>query len=182
MQQQQDDNQVQDGSDNALFDRYGSVIFAYLRSHARSREEAEDLTLEAFTAALEYNDLAGLADTERLAWLRRVARNKLVDHYRYSNHHAFVALEQAEAVYNDDALSPEQVALQQEKYSQLYAAVRKLPQLQQQVLRLRYGNGLRFAEIGGMLNKREEAVRKLLSRALTTLRSIYDQQQGENEL
>ena len=36
-----------------LFDRYGPVIFAYILKHVRSREDAEDLTLEVFTAALE---------------------------------------------------------------------------------------------------------------------------------
>lgn len=161
MQQQQDDNQLQDSSDTALYDHYASVIFAYLRLHTSSREEAEDLTLEVFTVALEHTNLVRLADTEKLAWLRRVARNKLVDHYRHSTRHPSVALDQIETIYNDESLSPEQVALRREKYSQLYAAVRRLPRLQQQVLRLRYGDGLRFAEIGVLLNKREEAVRKL---------------------
>jgi len=39
--------------DAAFFDRYGPVIFAYILKHVRSREDAEDLTLEVFTAALE---------------------------------------------------------------------------------------------------------------------------------
>lgn len=40
------------------------------------------------------------------------------------------------------------------------------PVLQQQVLRLRYGDGLRCAEIVVLLNKREDAVRKMLSRCI----------------
>jgi RNA polymerase sigma factor (sigma-70 family) len=52
----------------------------------------------------------------------------------------------------------------------------KLSKLQQQVLQLRYEDGLRFAEIAIVLNKREEAVRKLLSRTLSTLRTLYLQQ------
>ncbi len=98
MQQQQDDNQLQDSSDTALYDHYASVIFAYLRLHTSSREEAEDLTLEVFTVALEHNNLARLADTEKLAWLRRVARNKLVDHYRHSTRHPSVILDQIEGI------------------------------------------------------------------------------------
>ena len=42
--------------DAVLFDRYGSVIFASILKHVRSREDAEDLTLEVFTAALEKKD------------------------------------------------------------------------------------------------------------------------------
>ena len=182
MQQQQDSNQLQPGSGGlSYYDRYAPIIFAYLQLQTHSREEAEDLTLEVFTAALESNNLSGLADTEKLAWLRRVAKNKLVDYYRRSNRRPAVGLDQVELLYNDESLSPEQVVLRQEKHSQLRAAVNGLPLFQQQVLWLRYGEGLRCAEIGVLLNKREEAVRKLLSRSLIALRTFYRQQQGGNE-
>ncbi len=59
----------------ALYARYARAIFAYLRLHTPSREDAEDLTLEVFLATLEYNPLSGLSDDEQLAWLPRVARN-----------------------------------------------------------------------------------------------------------
>lgn len=35
----------------ALYERYGQVIFAYLRLHIRSLEDAEDLLLDVFLAA-----------------------------------------------------------------------------------------------------------------------------------
>jgi hypothetical protein len=46
-------NQEFPSDDAALFDRSGPVLFAYILKHVRSREDAEDLTLEVFTAALE---------------------------------------------------------------------------------------------------------------------------------
>ncbi len=175
MQQQQDENELRGSTDAELYNHYAPTIFAYIRQHEVTREEAEDLTLEVFIAALERNNLSELPDTEKLAWLRRVAHNKLVDSYRRFNRHPAVTLEEV-VMQNGAWPSPELSILQQEEYGWLYEALTRLPASQQQVLRLRYGNGLRFAEIAIMLNKREEAVRKLLSRALNALHAIYIQE------
>lgn len=181
MQQQDERSPYESSSDATLYDRYGPTIFAYVRLHAISREDAEDLTVEVFTAALEHHHLSKLTDKEQLTWLRRVAHNKLVDTYRHTYRHPSVALEKvAETLYDDERLAPEHVALRREEYRQLHRAISTLPSLQQQVLQLRYGHGLRFAEIAILLNKREEAMRKLLSRTLSHLRTIYAQQQGGN--
>ena len=180
MQPQKQDECETHGSSSSpiLYDRYAHIIFAYVQLHTPSREDAEDVTLEVFTAALEHNNLSGLTDKEQLTWLRRVASNKLVDTYRRTSRHPSVALDRvAETIYDDERLSPEHVALRQEEYGQLHKAISTLSRLQQQVLQLRFGHSLRFAEIAILLNKREEAVRKLLSRTLTFLRSTYDQQE-----
>ncbi len=177
--QQQAEQGLHDDADAALYDRYAHVIFAYVRLHLSSREDAEDLTLEVFLAALERDNLSALAEDEKLAWLRRVAHNKLIDRYRRSTRRPVVALDQVtDTLYDDDELAPEQVALRNEEYTHLRAMLSRLPILQQQLLRLRYGDGLRFAEIAVILNKREGAVRKLLSRTLAFLRNAYDQPPG----
>lgn len=163
----------------ALYDRYGPAIFAYVYLYTSSREDAEDLTLEVFIAAMERANLSLLNDKERLAWLRRVAHNKLVDSYRQAARHPpAIALELVEeTLYGDDRQEPEQSALRNEALRQLRATIASLSTEQQQVLHLRFGSGLSFAEIAVLLDKREAAVRKLLSRTIAFLRSIYDTQQ-----
>jgi RNA polymerase sigma factor (sigma-70 family) len=175
--QQQDERRQPYSSDHALYDQYAASIFAYARLHTASWEDAEDLTLEVFLTALEHDNLSWLTDTQQLVWLRRVAHNKLVDHYRRSPRLPVVPLEQVvETLCHDEVLTPEQLALRREELERLYKAVGKLPLLHLQVLRLRFGDGLRFAEIAILLNKNEAAVRKLCSRTLARLRTIYDQQ------
>jgi RNA polymerase sigma factor (sigma-70 family) len=175
--QQQDEHQQPCSSDSALYDRYAANIFAYARLHTPSWQDAEDLTLEVFLTALEHDNLSWLSDTQQFVWLRRVAHNKLVDTYRRSSRSAPVPLEQVvETVYQDEALTPDQLAIRREELEHLYKAVGTLSLLQQQVLQLRFGDGLRFADIAIVLNKGEEAVRKLYSRTIARLRTIYQQQ------
>ncbi|MBA2682118.1 MAG: sigma-70 family RNA polymerase sigma factor [Ktedonobacteraceae bacterium] len=164
--------------DATLYDRYGSAVFAYLRLHRASWEDAEDLTLEIFTAALERDNLRGLNEQKQLAWLLRVAHNKLVDGYRRSTHHPLVSLHSIEEpLEQTQAGDPEYSALRHEESARLREAMGGLSSLQRQVVQLRYGADLSFSEIGLLLKKNEGAVRKLLSRALASLRSTYRDQQ-----
>ena len=161
-------------SDATLYDRYGFTIFSYVRLYTASREDAEDLTLEVFAAALERANLRTLSEQEQLAWLRRVARNKLVDGYRRASHHTLVAFDKIEELVEEySASDPEYLLLRQEEYIYLRKMVSRLSTLQQQVLHLRFSAGLSFAEIAVLLHKREGAVRKVLSRALAFLRASY---------
>lgn len=161
-------------SDATLYDRYGFSIFSYVRLHTASREDAEDLTLEVFAAALERDNLRVLSEQEQLAWLRRVARNKQVDGYRRASSHTLVAFDKIEELVEEySASDPEYLLLQQEEYIHLRKMVSRLSTLQQQVLHLRFSAELSFAEIAVLLHKREGAVRKVLSRTLAFLRASY---------
>jgi RNA polymerase sigma-70 factor (ECF subfamily) len=52
-----------------------------------------------------------------------------------------------------------------------------LTELQQDIVRLRFGHGLRSKEIAQILNTSDSSVRTLLSRALNLLRNMYLQQE-----
>ena len=175
--QQQDERKQPYGSNSTLYERYAAIILAYARLHTSSWQDAEDVTLEVFLTALEHDNLSWLTDKQQFVWLRRVAHNRLVDNYRRPSHPPAVPLEQVvESACHDKALTPEQLVLRCEEIEQLYRAVGKLSLVEQQVLQLRFGEGLRFAEIAILLDKREAAVRKICSRSLAHLRRIYDQQ------
>lgn len=159
---------------DALYRRHAQALFAFLLQHTASREDAEDLLLEVFLTALEQDSLADLTEKHQLVWLWRVARNKTIDSYRRSARRPVLALEHVEAqLYYDEALSPEQNALRQEEYRCLHVFLEKLTPLQRDVLRLRFANDLRCAEIAQALGKKESAVRVLLMRTLRFLRRMY---------
>jgi RNA polymerase sigma factor (sigma-70 family) len=88
--------------------------------------------------------------------------------------HPVVPLEQAvESLIADKCHSPDQLAMRKEEEMILYRRLTKLPQTHQQVLQLRFAQGLRCREIALRLNKSEGAIRMILSRALTLLRDVY---------
>ena len=60
--------------------------------------------------------------------------------------------------------APESAALRQEAYTELRKHVISLPEPHQEILRLRFGHGLRCNEIAQRLNKNSTATR-LCSRA-----------------
>jgi RNA polymerase sigma factor (sigma-70 family) len=158
-----------------LYQEHATPIFAYIRLRTATREEAEDILLEVFLAALENGDLLEerRIETQR-AWLRSVATHKIADHNRRSKRRPQVTLEQvAETLYEDETISPEQVALDREEYERIRALLQRLPGLQQQVIHLRFVYGLRCTEIATVLGKKESAVRKLLWRALNLVRALY---------
>jgi RNA polymerase sigma factor (sigma-70 family) len=167
-------------SDDSLFQRHGRTLFAYVRMQTNAREDARDLTLETFKIALEHDNLVSLSQGEQLTWLRSVAQRKIIDRYRRTVRHPSVDLEAVSGLLlEDDANGPEAITLQREAHAQLHQAIQQLPTVQQQLLRLRYGDQLSFADIARLLNKREEALRKMLSRTLARLRKIYDTTKGE---
>ena len=160
-----------------LYQQHASAIYAYIRLRVPSQEEAEDVLLDIFTAALENPKFAFWPEGEQLAWLKTVTRNKIVDWYRRANRYQPVELaEIADQLFDDDYQAPEHVAMRNEEHARLHAAMQGLSHLQQQVVRLRFFGDLRCSEIATVLGKREGTVRVLLSRSLNLLRKIYEEQ------
>jgi RNA polymerase sigma-70 factor (ECF subfamily) len=166
---------------DALYRAHAAALFAYLRQRAATRADAEDLLLDVFVLALEYDQLAGLTPERQLAWLWRVTRNKAIDHYRRTARHPTLGLEQVEGnLVDDEDGSPEHTALRQDEFQRLYASLQALTPLQRDVLRLRFADDLRCGEIALALGKKESTVRVLLMRTLRFLRTIYVAQDVKN--
>jgi RNA polymerase sigma-70 factor (ECF subfamily) len=172
---QLDEGVIPDGIDITFYDHHAPLIFTYLSRQVSSQQDAEDLLLEVFLAAFQHEPFRDFDSERQIAWLKRVARNKVIDRYRHQARLTMLPLETALETL-DEALTPEQHVLQQEAYEQLYRALKQLPSMQQQIIYLRFSYRLRLNEIAEMLGKRENTVRSILSRTLRYLRTIYEQQ------
>lgn len=175
--------QLLNDADNAalaeLFERYAPALLTHLRLNVQSAEDAEDLLLDIFSAALERDSLRGLSLEEQRFWLWRVARNKLVDYYRRRSVRRHVRLADfAESIYQDDELAPEWLALRGEEYRDVLEEIKKLPRQQQEVLLLRFAYGLRTLDIARILGKQNSAIRSTLSRTLNRLRKTFEKRLG----
>lgn len=159
----------------AVYRQYSPALLAYLYRHLRSLEDAEDLLLDVFLAALERPGFEGLEAKEQEAWLWCVARNKITDHYRKRKHRQSVSLEFVpEEEYEQDSMTPEIMLLRKEEAERLQAHIQRLPTHQQELVRLRFAHNLRSAEIATIVQKSEGAVRTMLSRAVKLLRNVYE--------
>ena len=163
-----------------LYRKYAPGILTYMRNHITSQEDAEDLVVEVFLAAIESAAFASLSEKAKSSWLWRVTRNKVIDAYRRSKVRQSMNLDHAAgSLFEDERFSPENAALRQEDYMDLYAHLQSLPAHQQEILRLRFGQDLSCGEIATALRKQENVVRVTLSRSLNLLRKMYRRRREE---
>lgn len=167
---------------DSLYQQHAQAIFLYLRKNLSSREDAEDLLLEVLLCAVEKQTPLKFSEQRQRAWLLRVARYKLIDHYRLHTRHPHVSLDDpvVETLLADEEHEPEQLALSNEDHLVLRQRFAALPEHYQQVLWLRFAYGLHTKAIAQQLQKSDGAVRVLLTRALNGLRNIYEHHRGDS--
>jgi RNA polymerase sigma-70 factor (ECF subfamily) len=149
-----------------LYDHYVQPVYRYIRSRVPGVYEAEDLTSQTFIAALEnihnYRERGYFS-----AWLFRIARSKLMDHYRGSR--VEVPLEMIENhSETDDVLGR---LARTDALKKVNRLIQALPEDERELIRLRYVANLSFAEMAEVLGKREDAVKKALYRLLAGIKS-----------
>lgn len=163
-----------------LYEQHWLTILLSIRQYLPRREDAEDVLLAVFLAAMENEKFFTLEADKQLLWLRRVAYNKAIDFHRGVARHRSVSLDDAtEMLFADEDYAPDQIATRGEEYALLQAHIATLPAAQQEVLRLRFAGDLRCSEIAQRMHKSEGAIRTLLSRTLNFLRTIYAEGQEE---
>lgn len=149
-----------------LYDCYVQPIYRYVLSRVGTAHEAEDITSQTFISA--YEALGRYRERGQFsAWLFRIARSKLNDHFRRSRRE--VGLEAVgELLEREDALG---VLIRAEELSRIRFIIGHLNAEEQELIRLRYVADLSFAEIADLVGKREDAVKKSLYRLLARLKS-----------
>lgn len=161
----------------SLYDFYVSGIYRYTYYRVGSKEDAEDLTEEVFLKALEAIGRFTWREVPFSAWLYRIARNTVVDHFRRKTRRVQVVLE--EGVMAPETTEP--VALVAAKLSQeeVQRAISRLTDDQQQVVILKFFVGLSNSEVANFIGKTEGAVKALQHRALESLSKILRGSQGD---
>ncbi len=158
-----------------IYERHWLTVLLTVRQHILSHEDAEDILLDVFLAALESDVFFHLIEQQQVAWLRRTAYNKSMDYHRRNARQPMVSLqEDEETLFADEERSPEKTFLRREEQIRLQTQIALLPELQQEILRLRFADGLRCTEIAAQMQKNEGTIRSLLSRTLNLLRGLYE--------
>lgn len=148
-----------------LYQRYLSRIYRYIYYRVGEEREAEDLTETVFLKVWEAMPRFRVGEVSFKTWIYRVAHNLLVDHYRTRKEPPLTM----DLDLEDPKPLPEEEVMRQEKQEWISAAIAQLNPDYQQILALRFINGLSHAEASEVVGRSVAAVRVMQHRALKAL-------------
>ncbi len=146
-----------------IYDTHAPRIYRYIYHRLGNRALAEDLTSEVFVRFLR----SGASPDNVAAFLYRIAHNLVVDYWRRNP----TVLSLDETVLSDQADPTDFAELEVEKVA-LRRAIARLTPEQQQVIVLKFVEGLSNDDIARVLGKSSGAIKALQHRALETLRDL----------
>jgi RNA polymerase sigma-70 factor (ECF subfamily) len=155
----------------SLFKLTMPSVYRYLYGRCGDATLAEDLAQDAYLRAMRAmpTSFAG-ASTEFLAWMIRIARNRFLDHVKSGRVRWEVVVDKIPVTFAPG--DPEAEALNIVAGDDLRRALAKLTVEQQEIVFLRFFQGLHIAEVATVTGRTEGAVKALQFRALRTLERI----------
>jgi RNA polymerase sigma-70 factor (ECF subfamily) len=159
-----------------LYESHAPVVFRYLYAHLDSRMDAEDLTGEVFLKAWQSLPKYIERGVPFLAYLFRIARNVLVDHYRQNNRLELKDPDEMDGYKAESSTEPVELVGSQMEHQRIVNVLEKLRPDYQSVLTLRFISELSPEETARVMNRSVGAVRVLQHRALAALREEMKKQ------
>jgi RNA polymerase sigma-70 factor (ECF subfamily) len=157
-----------------LYKLYFDRIYRYVYYRTGRVTEAEDLTERVFLKAWEAMGRYQQRGSGFSPWLYRIARNAIIDHRRTKKD--TLSLEDLPLPTAAEGLTPEEALVEREEARNLQAAIARLPEEQQEVVILRFIEGISHAEVATVIGKSEGTSRVVQYRALAALHEIMSEE------
>jgi RNA polymerase sigma-70 factor (ECF subfamily) len=168
-----------------LYDRYYEAIFRFVYQRILDMDLSEDLVSEVFIKAMQKIKDYQFQGLPFSAWLFRIARNEVAQHYRQSKRKRVVAIEDSGLREIQDELSQEQGNAIQAK-EQFEVDVVKLQNLLQELepddmllVEMRFFEKRPFKEIAEILELTESNAKVRLYRLLERLKQAFLRRGGQ---
>jgi RNA polymerase sigma-70 factor (ECF subfamily) len=156
-----------------LYELYADRVFRFLFAHVDNRYDAEDLTEDVFLRVWRSLPNYREQGVPFLAFLFRIARNALIDHYRRSSPvKRQVSIE--DLSLQDHNPGPSESAIDSFEREELHLTLEQLREDYRTVLVLRFLSELSPEETAQVMGRSPGAVRVLQHRALAALRAMLD--------
>lgn len=149
-----------------LYDRYIDKIYRFVYYKIFVKEVAEDITSDVFHKALLK---IGSFDSEKgtfSAWIYRIARNSVIDHYRTNK--SEVSIEDVFDVGVDERTAEALDAISDLKKVTTY--LETLSAKQREIITLRVWEEMSYKEIAALVGGSEDSVKMAFSRGIRDLR------------
>lgn len=167
-----------------LIERYKQRAYRLAFDFTRDREEAKDLSQEAFLRAFTHVQRFD-RQSSFYTWFYRILLNTCIDHHRRSKKLAWEPFEEGTEITGEgDSIAgtsslPDREAMARELSQRIDAALASLPTKQRTAFILKNHQGLSIREIAQIMKAAEGTVKTHLHRAVTALRrSLNDFVQG----
>lgn len=181
-------SRYQKGDENALsilISRHQKELFSFVFYKLMDEELANDVFQDTFMKIIvslkegRYND-----DGKFILWAKRIAHNLIIDHYRLKSKHIKVS----ETTYENEEFSIfdllketeeniEERLITNQIYDDLMKMLVFLPENQQEVIKLRFFDGLSFKEIAEQTNTSINTTLGRVRYALINMRKIMEENQ-----
>lgn len=160
---------------SVIYAQYYPRVYAFLMARVRDSMLAEDLAADVFV-----NALRAIASYEErgltlAAWLYRIAHNRLIDYYRRNGSRPGTSLDEIEADGNPEPVSQASTVTASHERIDLQQAMQHLSADQQQVIHLRFVEGMTSDQVAKIMSKSQGAVKILQHRALKMLQGLLRQ-------
>jgi RNA polymerase sigma factor (sigma-70 family) len=152
---------------DALYARYSTRLFGFLRPQVPSRADAEDVFHESLLATLESHEVTFERGSFR-TWLYRIARNLVLNRIR-SQGRGENALAKLAPIVDDPPPAADERAAQGELLEALDGAVARLPSPLSEIYHLR-SSGLSYEEMALVLGIPLGTLKSRMNQMVTVLR------------
>ena len=161
-----------------LYTRHKGALYQYIINSCESESTAgelfQDIWLKVINSRNYYEPQSPFA-----AWLYKIARNRLIDHYRQKGRKPGTDSIDEETTDNvvslaTQSLSPEQIASLSERHDVLQSTLYELPDEQREAVLLRHVAGMTTTEISDVMGVGKETVKSRLRYAVVKLRSLLE--------
>lgn len=159
---------------DSLYARHRAALWRYVLNRtgdeSRARELFQDIWLRVVHGRSGYTP-----DAPFRAWLYRIARNRVIDHYRRQPETPHETLDEHTTIATTEIappLQPDEIASLAERGDVLQRALARLPDEQREAIVLQHVAGMSLAEIAEVTGERTETVKSRLRYAKTKLRQL----------
>ena len=153
-----------------IYERYFPPIYQFIRLRINNREQARDIAADVFLDLMMALRGDNPPRSNLRAWLFRVARNKVYDHYGKEKQLPLTTLE--DWIPNQHEESPESRLLDSLRVERIRKILNMLGSEQQEVIILRFGQGLNLKETADIMGRSVSAIKSLQFRAVENLREL----------
>jgi RNA polymerase sigma-70 factor, ECF subfamily len=158
-----------------LFERFKKPLFGFFYRSTRSPSVCEDLVQNVFLRILKYR-LTFTGSGKFTTWMFHIAHNVINDYYSQNSRYQNIDEEHenifdGEQEFSDTVVKDEEIIL-------LNKALGKLPPAQREIIVMSKYQGLKYKDIGEIMNCTESNVKIKVFRAMNELRKIYLELEG----